>query len=105
VIGGLLELCVVKKDKKSRKALEISITIEDAWDLFLKQDKKCALTGLLLKIDIKSNGTALLDRIDSSKGYTIDNIQWVHKDINFMKKNYSQDYFIEMCKKVVEYEK
>lgn len=44
--------------------------------------------------------TASLDRIDSSKPYIIDNIQWVHKDINFMKRTYSHDYFIKLCKLV-----
>jgi hypothetical protein len=44
--------------------------------------------------------TASLDRIDSSRGYTLDNIQWVHKDLNKMKTNYPNDYFIKMCKYV-----
>lgn len=43
-----------------------------------------------------------LDRIDSSKGYIEGNVQWVHKDVNMMKQNYSQKYFIEMCKKIYE---
>jgi hypothetical protein len=49
-----------------------------------------------------STGTASLDRIDSSKGYEEGNIQWVHKHINFMKRTYSQEYFIDMCKKVAD---
>jgi len=44
--------------------------------------------------------TASLDRIDSTKNYTIDNIQWVHKDVNKMKMDFSQEYFIEMCRLV-----
>jgi len=36
------------------------------------------------------------------KGYTVDNIQWVHRDINLMKQALDLDYFIEMCKKVAE---
>ena len=37
-----------------------------------------------------------------SKGYHLNNIQWVHKDINFMKGNLNNEYFIELCKKVAQ---
>lgn len=82
-----------------RRSIPLTLTKEEAWDLFLKQDKKCALTGLELHFPEKNHMpyTASLDRIDSSKGYTISNVQWVHKDINMMKRIYDQDYFIEMC--------
>jgi hypothetical protein len=46
--------------------------------------------------------TASIDRIDSSKGYILGNIQWVHKDVNFMKRTYSQEYFVKMCKLITE---
>lgn len=46
--------------------------------------------------------TASLDRKDSLKGYTIDNIQWLHKDVNQMKRNYSEEYFINTCLKIAE---
>ena len=47
-----------------------------------------------------SSTTASLDRIDSSKGYVIGNVQWVHKDINIMKNKFDNQYFIDMCKKI-----
>lgn len=90
------------------KNREINIDIVYIWDLFLKQNRKCALTGIDLKIDTgdkNRDGNASLDRIDSSKGYIIGNVQWVHKDINYMKQEYSDNYFIEMCKKVSEHNK
>lgn len=97
----------VSQASKKRKSMDFSITIEYAWDLFLKQDRKCALSGLFLKIPYldkqnKRIGNASLDRIDSSLGYIEGNVQWVHKDINMMKRIYSQDYFIEMCTLVAE---
>ena len=46
--------------------------------------------------------TASLDRIDSLKGYTEDNVQWVHKHINFMKGSLSENKFIEYCKLIVK---
>ena len=86
-----------------RKIMEFEITLEYLWNLFLIQNKKCALSGIELKfgrgIHDKSN-TASLDRIDSSKGYIESNVQWVHKDINIMKNKLKDDYFIKMCKNV-----
>ena len=88
--------------RKCRDNLEFTITKEYAWELFLKQEGKCALTGQLLSLDTSSR-TASLDRIDSAKGYIEGNVQWVHSDINFMKRNFSQDYFIDLCRKVNDY--
>jgi hypothetical protein len=48
------------------------------------------------------NRTASLDRIDSSKGYTKNNIQWIYKPINSMKRDYTQERFIELCKLVAK---
>jgi len=92
-----------ERSQVARPKVPVIITKEYAWELFLKQDKKCALSGIEITIagDHKIN-TASIDRIDSSKGYEEGNIQWVHKHINFMKRTYSQEYFIEMCKKVAE---
>ena len=93
-------------DKGRRKEVELSITIEDGWNLFLKQDRKCSLTGLILSFPKKFNDkswTASLDRIDSSKGYIEGNVQWVHKDINMMKRIYTQEHFIKMCNLVTNY--
>lgn len=83
-----------------RKTIVISITKEYAWSLFVKQKGKCALTNLDLsfpKHGKDKSSTASLDRIDSSKGYEADNIQWVHKDVNIMKNKFDQNYFIKIC--------
>lgn len=92
-----------------KRGMAFDLTMEELWNQFLKQDRKCALTGLDLVFvknyrNAKKFQTASLDRIDSTKLYTKDNIQWVHKHINRMKMNDSEEYFIEMCRKVVNYE-
>lgn len=89
---------------------EYSLTNEYIWELFLKQERKCALSGVELKFSAEygksKNRIALqnasLDRIDSSKGYIEGNVQWVHKDVNQMKMDLDQDYFINLCKKIAE---
>lgn len=90
----------------------MEITIEQAWDLFIKQDRKCVLSGVDLffythykyKKTSPVEGTASLDRRDSSKGYTIDNVQWIHKDIQFMKMQTKEDKFINWCHVISKYQ-
>ena len=78
----------------------------DGWNLWIKQNGRCAITNMIITLPEKSrdkkNATASLDRIDSSKGYEIDNVQWVHKDINIMKHTFSMEYFKSLCKLVTE---
>lgn len=84
--------------------INIKISDNELEQKLIEQDFKCALSGLKLitgyipLIDI----TASIDRIDSSKEYSIDNIQWVHKDINMMKQSYTQEQFINYCRMVVK---
>lgn len=97
--------------RRNAKEKEFTVTIEYIWKLFLKQGRRCAISGLELTFDPKGDGrkhkktnrvTASLDRIDSSKGYIEGNVQWVHKHINVMKNEYPQKYFVEMCKLVAK---
>lgn len=97
----------IKSGARMRK-IEFHITIQDAWDQFVKQDKKCSLSNIplvLLESKRKENieQTASLDRIDSTKPYTKDNIQWVHKDINRMKNNYQEIDFLNYIKLIYEF--
>jgi hypothetical protein len=102
--------CVIRNHAISR-LLDFDITIEYAWNLFIKQSGKCSLSGVdinLVKIrqdilDGLREQTASLDRIDSSKGYTEENVQWVHKDLQKMKWDQPEDKFIDYCVKIAKY--
>lgn len=96
-----------------RPAVPCTITIQMAWDRFLGQRGRCALTGLELDFAhttgrtkilpggcrkaVYVRGSASLDRIDSSRGYIPGNVQWVHKDVNLMKWELSEDEFKRWC--------
>jgi hypothetical protein len=92
--------------------LELNITIEDAWNVYLQQNGKCAISSVDIMLRGQEIGisskcvhektTASLDRIDSSKGYTIDNIQWIHKDLNQMKSDRSMETFLYWIKTIYE---
>lgn len=89
-----------------RRKIPFKVTIEEMWNKFLTQDRKCALSGVELFFSpIQGSGpktNASMDRIDPLKGYTVDNVQWVTKDVNFAKRILTQTQFLELCKRVTE---
>ena len=92
----------VKRSAAHRK-IPFDLSIEYAWNIYEKQNKQCALTKLPITFGKNDEvSTASLDRIDSEKGYAEGNIQWTHKDINRIKSDLEQSYFIRLCKLVAK---
>jgi len=86
------------------RKIPLEVTIEEIWDLFLAQERRCALTGQLLVFASDDVGrTASLDRKDSALGYTLDNVHWVHKDVNQAKMDLSVANFLELCAAVTRH--
>ena len=83
------------KDNASRRKLSFNVTPKYLWNLFLKQNSKCAMSNVNIFFDKKGVQTASLDRINSSIGYEEGNLQWVHKDINQMKMDMPEDIFLK----------
>lgn len=81
--------------------IEFDISIEFLWNLYLKQNKKCAISNVEIFFT-KNNITASLDRIDSKIGYYENNVQWVHKTINKIKFDLDQQDFIKWCKIIAD---
>lgn len=98
----------IKRHAKTRD-LEFNVTIEDAWKQFEKQKGCCALTGIEIGFNYHKGAyncrTASLDRIDSNRGYTNDNIQWLHKDVNWMKGKFPSSRFVELCLAVAKHQR
>ena len=89
------------KNSARYRFLDWELTIEDVATLLAQQSGRCALSGLwLVTRGTFKEITASIDRIDSSKGYTMGNVQLVHKDINMMKQSFEQSYFVSLCQKV-----
>lgn len=95
-----------------QRNLSFEITMDYAWDLFQKQKGKCAISNkdIIMDRGLSWNGckgkhkqTASLDRIDSTQGYCVGNVQWVHVVLNKMKSDMSQSDFINWCKCVTEH--
>lgn len=109
-ISGDFWRCLEKAGKDKGKGFDL--TIEYIWELFEEQKGMCKLSGLPIYLEtslgsLNKNGyqrrTASLDRIDSTNGYLKGNVQWLHKDINQMKSNRTDEEFIEFCKAVALY--
>jgi hypothetical protein len=82
---------------KSRNRYEVLITLEDLENLYDSQNGLCVYSKLPLTLKPHQLTTISLDRIDSSKGYVLGNIQLVGTAINKMKLNYSDKQFIQLC--------
>jgi hypothetical protein len=102
-VGEMPGYAFYKTIQNSRR-IGVSHTISKnyLWNLFLAQKGKCALSGIdiVFHSQCHDKQTASVDRIDSSKGYVEGNVQWIHKDINKMKNEYPQDYYIKLCQMV-----
>ena len=90
-----------QKNSAFQRKIPFKVTEEDVWDLYERQDRKCALTDLPITFCADGNRpekqTASLDRIDSYKGYSKDNIQIVHKTINIVKGWLDEEDFFALC--------
>jgi hypothetical protein len=93
----------MKKKSGISRGYQWDLSIEDIWNMYQEQEGVCALSGIPIGWSDKGlTATASIDRIDSSEGYIIENIQLVHKDVNFMKQQFDQEYFINLCKAVAD---
>lgn len=84
------------------KTLSCELSIDDLQNLWNKSNGLCALSGLPISF---TERTASIDRIDSSVGYTVENTQFVHKHINKMKMDLSEDLFKSLCASVTNWDR
>jgi hypothetical protein len=100
----------IERQAKKRD-IEFKISIDYAWELYLNQNRKCSLSGLPITFSPSKKGhatgetTASLDRIDSDKGYIEGNVQWLHKWVNLMKSDFTQNEFLNYCRLIIEHNK
>ena len=101
--GGSGELGINRYDKLKRGAqsrnIEFNVSIEYLWNLYLQQNRLCAITG----DSIPTIRQASLDRIDSSKGYIEGNVQWVTCRANLSKHTMTMQELYEFCRKVLNH--
>lgn len=95
------------KSRARKNSLEFDLTLDFLNELYIKQDKKCALTKITFS-DQKYNNcmrrpfAPSLDRIDSSKGYLKNNVRFVCTVVNMSLNEFGDEIFSIMCKSYVE---
>ena len=83
-----------------RRGKEVDITLEDLKEIFEQQQGICVYSKVKLKHIVLGElcepiYTASLDRIDSSKGYVKDNIQFVSVAMNHLKNKMSHEEMLQ----------
>lgn len=102
-IGQILNNC-----KRRHRNIDFDLDIQYLQQLLEEQDFKCKLSGLPIsdkEIGVSKRNsvrTFSLDRIDSKVGYVKGNVQWVHKTVQKMKMDLSQEEFINFCKIIAD---
>jgi hypothetical protein len=103
-----------KKRCDKNKKIDFNISTEDWIAQYEKQNGICALTGIRMTWNYSSDENKDFysavkypfnispDRIDSSQGYTKDNLQFVCNRVNAMKNNMSTEELISFCTKIVD---
>ena len=94
---------------KRHKKLTFQITENDLKQIYIKQEGKCNLSGIHMTY-IGYQGTdshkqnkwnISVDRIDSTKGYTVNNIQLLCGIVNKMKTDMNDNELLILCNNIL----
>ena len=92
----------------NKRNIKFNISKKYAWEIFINQNKLCALSGVPLRFEKRYTKqrtlqTASLDRIDSDLSYEIGNVQWVHKQVNWLKSSLKDEDLLRWVKLIYEH--
>lgn len=93
------------KNNAKYKGLEFDLTDEQIIDMFQSNCYYCGSEPRFVFKRKRSNGGYTytgIDRLDSDKGYVIDNVVPCCSQCNFIKNKYHHDEFVQWIKKVYE---
>lgn len=93
-------------ENSEKRSLNFNITPEYVWNIYIEQERRCALSGVHILFhknqDKGSLQSASIDRISSKLGYVENNIQVLHKRVQKLKDVVPNDEFIYWCKLIHE---
>jgi hypothetical protein len=100
----LKEIIHGARGRAKKKNLDFELSLELIKSLWSIQDGKCAITKIpmthiILQGRLQTNLS--IDRIDSSIGYVVNNIQLVCVAVNIMKSTLSMEELINFCKLII----
>ena len=92
--------------RKLQGGPSVNLKLEDMFILYEQQHGLCAITGTVMTyqstMDNNNDRNISLDRIDNTKGYVLDNVQYVCKRVNLMKNTLAEKEFIGWCKLIAD---
>ena len=104
VRGRVYSLYESAKDRSAKKNMVFEITLDYLLEKYEKQEGKCEMTGIPFTSERNPDGKRFympyspsLDRIDSNKGYTKDNVRLVCVIVNLALNVFGEDVFKNMC--------
>jgi len=89
-------------NRTKKRGKEVNITLDDLLKLWYDQGGICPYTGIQLVPPREGKGVSMyrkasLDRIDSTIGYVVGNIQFISASANHAKNNMTHEEMIEFC--------
>lgn len=95
-------LITASRSSAKTRGIPFKLTYDIVYDKIVSTQGKCSLSGLQMDIRTHSPMRVSIDRIDSDKGYTKDNIQIVASCVNISKNDLTMEQFITLCKAVAK---
>ena len=110
--GRLTLLVATARRRAQKKGLPFDLTVGWALEQYSLQAGRCKVTGLLFDLSCNRGRGAYkinprspsLDRVDSGKGYTRDNVELVCSHINIAFNMFGRQSFNELAKAYLEYQ-
>jgi hypothetical protein len=90
------------KQRAKKKGIAFNLDLPFLLALWEKQSGKCVYSGVPLEYQDNHPHTVSLDRIDSSKEYTEDNVQFVCTIVNYIKQRFEEKAFFNFCLSVAQ---
>ena len=90
---------------KSYRGITLEIDYKFLYELYQRQEGKCAISGLPMTYNVgagRNHYNISIDRIDSTKGYTKDNVQLVCAQVNMMKAEMTMEELYIFCENIVD---
>lgn len=85
------------KKAAKRRGINWNLTLDIVRKKLNKQNYRCFYTTAQLKFEPHSKFLVSLDRLDSSKGYTKNNVVFCAADVNRMKTDLDVNEFYKLC--------
>lgn len=90
---------------KSYRGITLDIDYKFLCELYNRQNGKCAISGLPMTYNVgagRNHYNISIDRIDSTKGYTKDNVQLVCVQVNMMKAEMQMEELYNFCDCIIK---